>query len=244
MGPLPSTATSRVRVARALMRLACVLLAYVGLPAAASAQVPSVADLPLTEVSAKGNGHLFVVFLTGDGGWVTLDQGVAAELAEAGMPVVGFNQRIYLWSAKSPAQTGADLARVITAYRARWQRDSVLVIGYSRGAGVAPFAVNRLPTELRRRVVGLVLIGSEHTASFHFRMRDLISSTPSPDDRPMMPEIRLLGALPLLCFYGDEEKDTICPDLSPPAMSVRMKGGHHLDGAYGEIGRRVIAAFK
>jgi type IV secretory pathway VirJ component len=209
------------------------------------AQVPSsLADLPLTEVPAAGSGHFFTVFLTGDGGWVALDQGVSAQLAAAGIPVVGFNQRTYLWSGKTPAQAAADLARIITAYHAKWHRDSVIVIGYSRGAGIAPFAVNRLPPALRASVKLVVLIGSERTAGFHFRMRDLLSSTPAPGDPPLMPEILAMGAMPLICFYGEDEKETICPDLAPPAVVVKMSGGHHLDGAYPEIGRRIVGMIR
>jgi type IV secretory pathway VirJ component len=226
------------------------VLAVASARADARAQAAALADLPLTEVpaigapgaaaSTTGAGRIFAVFLTGDGGWVALDQGVSAQLAAAGIPVVGFNQRTYLWTAKTPDQAAADLARIITAYRAGWHRDSVLVIGYSRGAGIAPFAVNRLPPHLRGIIKAVVLIGSEHTAGFHFRMRDLLTSTPAADAVPLMPEIRKLGATPLACFYGAEEKDTICPDLAPPALVVKMSGGHHLDGAYQEIGRRIL----
>jgi type IV secretory pathway VirJ component len=55
-----------------------------------------------------------------------------------------------------------------------------------------------------------------------------------------MPELRKLGATSVLCFYGDEEADTLCPELGPPAVVVRMTGGHHLDGAYAEIGNRIV----
>lgn len=222
----------------ALMCAAVLTCAPASTPASAQASV--LADLPLHEVPAGGTGHRFVVFLTGDGGWAPLDEGVTAELTAAGIPVVGFNQRVYLGKAKTPEEAGADLARIIAAYRTRWRRDTVLIIGYSRGAGIAPFAVNRLPPDLRRLVAGIVLIGSEHTAGFHFRLRDLFSSTPSPDDLPLMPELEKLGSIPLLCFYGADESDTICPELRAPAISVKMSGGHHLDGAYGEIGRRIL----
>ncbi|MFA6167330.1 MAG: AcvB/VirJ family lysyl-phosphatidylglycerol hydrolase [Gemmatimonadaceae bacterium] len=235
-------------------RVALIVLGLAAARSNARAQAAALADLPLTEVPATGApttavpttgaGRIFAVFLTGDGGWVALDQGVSAQLAAAGIPVVGFNQRTYLWTAKTPDQAAADLARIITVYRARWHRDSVLVIGYSRGAGVAPFAVNRLPPHLRGAVKAVVLIGSEHTAGFHFRMRDLLRSTPAPDDVPLMPEIQKLGATPLACFYGADEADTICPDLAPPAVVVKMSGGHHLDGAYGEIGRRILGLLK
>ncbi|MBI2408188.1 MAG: hypothetical protein HYV19_07815 [Gemmatimonadetes bacterium] len=233
-------APQRTAFGRAFGRALTLALSLACIAQPARAQLAAVADLPLTEVPAAGPGYLFAVFLTGDGGWVALDQGVSAALKAAGIPVVGFNQRSYLWGGKTPDQSSADLARIITAYRAHWRRDIVIVIGYSRGAGVAPFAVNRLPPALRGTVRGVVLIGSEHLAGFHFRMRDLLSSAPAPDDVPLMPEIERLGATPLMCFYGADEKDTICPDLKPPAVIVKMSGGHHLDRAYGEIGRLIV----
>ncbi|MCX5760808.1 MAG: cutinase family protein [Gemmatimonadetes bacterium] len=223
------------------LALALALSAVGAATAWAQGARPSVADLPLTEVSTTGRSHVFVVFLSGDGGWVALDQGVSAELSARGIPVIGLNSRVYLWSGKTPAETARDLARLITVYRTKWGRDSVVVVGYSRGAGIAPFAVNRLPAALRGTVKAVVLIGAEHGAGFHFRMRDLLRSGPGPDDVPVMPEIRALGATPLICFYGEDEPDTICPGLALPHVVVKMSGGHHLDGQYGEIGKQILA---
>ena len=222
------------------LRRSLLAFAFVAFPTA-HAQPSSLADLPLNEVNAVGNRGVFAVFLTGDGGWVAIDEGISNELAARGIPVVGWNQRSYLWSGKTPDRAAADLARIIAAYRVRWRRDSVIVIGYSRGAGIAPFAVNRLPDAQRGTVQLVALIGAEHEAGFHFRMRDLFNSAPAPDDVLVMPEVRRLGAARLICFYGEGEDNTLCPDLAPPAVVVKMSGGHHLDGAYGEIGRRIVA---
>jgi len=212
-------------------------------PALRSPQSPvvSVTDLPLTEVPTTGKGTYLAVFLSGDGGWVTVDKEVSKVLAERGIPVVGVNSRAYLWNGKTPEQTGADLARIIAAYRARWQRDSVVIIGYSRGAGIAPFAVNRLPADVRGRVTTVVLIGAEHGAGFHFHLRDLVRTGLAADDVLVLPELRSLGATRVVCFYGADEDDTLCPELAPPAIVVKMKGGHHLDGEYVTIGQRIVS---
>ena len=208
----------------------------------ASGAAAQVADLPLTEVPSAGRSRIFVVFISGDGGWAALDKSVSAALSARGYPVVGLNARTYLWSGKTPAQVGSDLGRIIRAYRQKWTRDSVVVVGYSRGAGIAPFAVNRLPAELRGAVAAVVLIGAERGAGFQFRMRDLLRSGPAGNEVPVLPEIAVLGATPLVCFYGDDETDTLCRDLHPPAIVVRMPGGHHLDGDYASIGQRIVSA--
>lgn len=230
----------------------CVLLAALAVAVASRASsqsartqavqsLRSVDDLPLDEVAAKGDSRLFAVFFTGDGNFAALDKGVAAELTNRGIPVVAFNQRTYLWSAKSPAQTGADLARILAWYRATWRRDSVVIIGYSRGAGTAPFAMNRLPADVRGMVAAVALIGPERTAGLKFRWRDLVSTTPAPDELPLMPELTKLTGSPLLCFYGSEEKDSPCPELAPPALRVQMTGGHYFEHEYQRIGQRIAA---
>ena len=230
---------------RAFLLAAGLLLALVPVktPRAQGAAPPatlSVADLPLTEVLASGTGDVFAVFLTGDGGWTSLERGTVAPLIAAGVPVVGFSQLRYLLRRRTPDRVAADLGRIIEAYRAKWHRNSVVVIGYSRGAGIVPFAVNRLPAPAREAVTAVVLIGAEHTAGFHLGLRDLVTSAPGRDEVPVMPELRQFAGAALVCFYGVDERDTLCPELPPPAIGVMMSGGHHFDGQYEAIGERIV----
>ena len=65
--------------------------------------VPSVADLPLVEVPAKGQGgKTLAVIISGDGGWAGIDKDVAGALAAKGIPVVGWNSLQYFWTARKP----------------------------------------------------------------------------------------------------------------------------------------------
>lgn len=224
------------------LTLALSPVARAGAQDSARVAVPSVSDLPLKEVRSTGTGDVFAIFLTGDGGWTSLERGVVAPLIAADVPVVGFSQLRYLLRKRTPDRVAADLGRIIAAYRAKWHRRAVVVIGYSRGAGIVPFAVHRLPATQRAAVTAVVLIGAEHTAGFHLGLRDLIFSGPFRDELPVMPELRQLGATTLVCFYGDREADTLCPELDAPAIMVKMPGGHHFSGRYGEIGTRIVDA--
>ena len=41
------------------------------------------------------------------------------------------------------------------------------------------------------------------------------------------------------CFYGEDETDTMCPEVTKLAMTVvRTKGGHHFGGDYQVPGTR------
>jgi type IV secretory pathway VirJ component len=52
----------------------------------------------------------------------------------------------------------------------------------------------------------------------------------------------LEARLPVLCFFGQDESDTLCRDLAPPALVHQMPGGHHFGGRYAEIAGRILAA--
>ncbi len=115
-------------------------------------------DLPLIEVphTGTGNDDLFAVLLSGDGGWAGIDKDVANSLAERGIPVVGWDTLRYFWTARTPEGLARDLDRTLDYYVTAWDRPRALLIGYSQGADVLPFAVNRLPATcaveyLRRR---------------------------------------------------------------------------------------------
>jgi type IV secretory pathway VirJ component len=208
--------------------------------AAAAGRAPDIGDLPLTEVGAGGSAAEFALLLTGDGGWAGLDQELAARLAASGVPTVGLNSLKYFWSARTPAGTSADVARVLRHYLRVWNKQRVLLIGYSFGADVAPFVFNRLPPELRARVASVSLLGIDATASFEVRISEWVGS--DAGGAPTRPEVAALSGVPVLCIYGAGESDSICPGLSASAVTrLELGTGHHFSGEYAQLADRILA---
>ena len=129
---------------------------------------------------------------------------------------------------------------MIKHYRAAWYADTVIAIGFSRGAGVMPFALNRLADDQRSAVKLLALVGAEHTAGFKFHPMDLFGMGSTKGEPPVMPEVEHLRGVPVICFYGEKESDTLCPELKSPNVAVKLPGGHHMDGNYAAIGDRIV----
>jgi len=214
----------------------------VGNTAAAADSAASVADLPLIEQpAAHGAPDLpIALLLTGDGGWAGLDRGMAAELGARGLPVVGLSTLRYYWKARSPEESARDVARVMTHYMALWKRPRVLLIGYSFGANVLPFIVNRLPAALRAHVAGVAMLGLDVNTSFEIRVSGWLPGS-SGGERPVRPEIEKLSGLKALCLYGQGEHNDPCPQLAGPTMGAREVGsGHHFSGAYAELADAVL----
>ena len=156
------------------------------------ATAPAVADLALVEVlpQNRSDGNVLAVVLSGDGGWAEIDKSIAAGLATAGVPVVGWSSLDYYWSPRTPERAAADLARIVEHYTTAWQKGRVLIIGYSFGADVAPFLVNRLQDSTRNRIASVVLLSPSDTATFEFHLASWLgggSRSATPDragDRP------------------------------------------------------------
>ncbi len=202
-------------------------------PEPAVAPAADIGDLPLKEVQAGGTSNEFALLLTGDGGWAGLDQELAARLAASGVPTVGLNSLKYFWSARTPEQTAQDVARVMRHYLAAWNKQRVLLVGYSFGADVLPFVVNRLPPDLRERVASVSLLGIDANASFEIRVSRLGRRRRR---RPAtQPEVGGIRTVPVLCLYGEGEKDSICPG---PAAGAGTRARRSRQGP--SLQRRVL----
>jgi type IV secretory pathway VirJ component len=218
--------------------------------AARSAKVPAalapaaLGSLPLIEIGAAPGappGDTFAILLSGDGGWAGLDKEVAQALAAQGIPVVGLDSLRYFWSARSPAGLAADIDRMIPYYAAKFAKGKVLLIGYSQGADVLPFAVNRLTAAARARVTLTTLLGMSTHALFEFHVSSWISNNNSG---PLtLPEVDRMAGTPVLCIYGEGDNDSLCPKLDPGKVRiVKLPGGHHFDGDYARLAREILAA--
>jgi type IV secretory pathway VirJ component len=208
-------------------------------PASASA---GTTGLSLVEVPAQGGGggSLLAVILTGDGGWAEIDKGIAAGLASAGVPVVGWSSLRYYWTPRTPDGAAADLARIVEHYGSAWGKPRVLLVGYSFGADVLPFLVNRLPPSIRARVAGVALLGLSEGAAFQFHFSGWLGAAGGGSRLPTVPEVDRLR-VPALCIAGTDEKDSACHSVrASSARVLEVAGGHHFGGDYAGLARMIL----
>lgn len=202
----------------------------------------TVADLPLHTVSATGSQtDTLAVFISGDGGWVGLDKDISATLAARGIDVVGLDSLRYFWKRRTPEEGGRDLARITRMYMNKWHKEKLLLIGYSLGAdALVPF-LQHMPAELRSHVRLAVLLAPGRRVELEFHVTDWFGSDDETLGFPLLPEIRKIHDVPLLCVHGDEEEASLCTDLTPKDAAVEiMTGSHHFDGDYAGVAARIL----
>lgn len=197
-------------------------------------------DLPLVEVPATGAGDTLALLISGDGGWAGIDKELAAEISKQGVPVIGFDSLRYFWRERTPESTASDVDRILRHYLTAWKKRSVLLIGFSQGADVMPFIVNRLPAATRSSLQAVVLLSLSQSAVFEFHLQNWLGG--SDDQVPVAPELTKMTGIRALCVYGEDEEDSMC--IQPQAKTlqvIKLHGGHHFDGDYPSLARLILA---
>lgn len=199
-------------------------------------------DLPLIEeLPSQSKSGFFVILLTGDGGWAGIDRDLALELSDDGVPVIGWNSLEYLWDPKSPEQGAKDLKRVIDHYTQRLDQSKVRVVGYSLGADILPFMINRLPPETLGKVERLILLGPSLATTFEFHVSDWLGTGSDGEQRPTLPEVQKIKKIPIVCIYGEEEDESLCRQKGlSMSRIIPMKGGHHFGGDYAALAQWIL----
>jgi type IV secretory pathway VirJ component len=201
--PLPGELRTAADAGPGLVAAISALLAE---PAGAAA--PALAELPLVRIPAAEPGQLFAVIYSGDGGWRDLDKTIGEYLAARGVATVGVDSLRYFWRRRTPEQVARDLAAILADARVRTGASRALLIGYSFGAGVLPFAWNRLPESERAQVVQVSLLGLGSLAPFEFHLSGWLDRR-DVTALPVLPELLRMDMTRLQCVYGQDEEDTL-----------------------------------
>jgi type IV secretory pathway VirJ component len=155
--------------------------------------------------------------------------------------MAGVDSLRYFWRDKTPGEIGADLAVILRHYQELWHRPRVVLVGYSFGADVMPFAVNNLPKDLQQPIVRISLLGLAKNTVFGIHLADRLLDRVSKDALPVLPEVAKLDLRKVQCFYGEEEEDTACTaSVFDQAERIKTKGGHHFDGNYNALAKRIL----
>jgi len=208
-----------------------------------AAPVPeAVSDLPVIEVPAPAPArHELALVISGDGGWADIDRQLAQDLSSHGLATIGLNALRYFWHGRDADGTARDVARILRYYGQAWHADGFVLVGYSRGADVLPATFNRLPPDLQQRTRLIALLGPSRTVTWEFHLSDWIGGGDGAS-QPTAPELDRITRARVACFYGVDEEDTACPTARGANVTrVVMQGGHHFDGDYAGIARRILA---
>ena len=181
----------------------------------------------ITPAATEIHNMPFIVGISGDGGWKGMIETMALKFADRGIPVAGIDALRYFWNYVSPEKAAEDVGNVIADYMQKWNKSEVILLGYSFGADVLPFIVNRLPEYLRHEIKMVVLMSPDKSADFEFHFTDWFDES-SRDAYNVAPELQRLKAAPTVIIYGEKENDSLVKHISNRKVRIiKVPGDHH-----------------
>ena len=172
---------------------------------------------------AAGGAPHAVIFFSGDWGWRPLQQQTAQHLAFEGRTVLGVDSSSYFGRKLEPTDWAMDLKTLRTFINEKAglpPETPVLLIGFTWGAELVPFMLNRGGAE---GIAGALLIGPDQSSTCIFRVTIQMKGVPQPPDEvfDVTQEISRLKPLPVVLMQGaDDAQGTV------KAFEGILKGRH------------------
>ncbi len=168
------------------------------------------------------------VYVSGDMGLrFGLGSQVVPTLAAHGIPVVGVSSPANFGTRKTRAQVDAVITNAVRTALARTGASRVILMGQSFGADMVSATAPDLPADLRARIAAISVVVPAQTVYFRSDPTGILYHG-TPDARPAA-ALRALHWAPVVCIYGREETESLCPTLrGSGAQVVGLPGGHFL----------------
>jgi type IV secretory pathway VirJ component len=187
------------------------------------------ADLPLNIIKGKGDNkkNIISLFFSGDGGWFGFEQSVAEHLADFGVTTIGIDTRKYFWNRKTPEKTASDITGLLSHYGKEWGSTGYMISGYSQGAEIVPFVINRLPEEIKSRVISGVMLSPESTTDFEVHISNMLGLGNRHNTYDVTGEISRIKNIHLLCIFGKDENTDVPEILKNKNVEIKFVPGNH-----------------
>ncbi len=173
------------------------------------------------------NSTPMIFHISGDGGWIRFDVRLSQRYDLNGYSFIALNSLKYFFEPKTPEKLAEDFIPMIQKYMKEWDKDSLVLVGFSFGAEIIPFLYEKLPPDLQDKVKLVVLLTPSGTSDFHIRFRDMIGMDKKHEPYNVVKETEMIKSVKILAVYGDEEKRiSLINDKQLNLKIVTIPGGH------------------
>lgn len=188
-------------------------------------------------------GKPLIFYISGDGGLNQFSTDLSVGINRKGFSTIALNARSYFWNKKPAEQASRDIAAAIEREMVAGSHKTFVVVGYSFGADVLPFVVNRFPPALRRKLQSVVLISPSVSTDLQIHLLDMLTSS-SRRNMDVVSEINRMGTLKTTIFFGSDEKDFPVSKITLANHDIEiLPGGHHFEGNTSDLANYVVKSF-
>lgn len=197
-------------------------------------------NLPIKEWTASFHNKPLLFYISGDGGLNKFSNDLCESLNEKGFDVVALDSKSYFYNKKKPEQTAQDIANYLSKKLNERASNQVAFIGYSFGADVLPFVLNRLPQNIHDEVIVSFIMASSGSTDFEIHWLDMFGSN-KKRSMDVVNEINKLRNTRIVIINASDDKNLDIKRISLNKFTlVVLPGGHHFHGDTEEIVQKIL----
>ncbi|MEO8763860.1 MAG: AcvB/VirJ family lysyl-phosphatidylglycerol hydrolase [Ginsengibacter sp.] len=196
-------------------------------------------DLPVKEWAGTHDKPA-IFYITGDGGLNTFSNNLCKSLNDSGYDVFAWNAKSYFWKQKTPEQTATDIDNYLVKKIAGRANQHIIFVGYSFGADVLPFVVNRLSKDINQNVIASFIMASSGSTDFEIHWSDIFGGN-KQRSMDVVTEINKLVGKTIIIITGSDEETLALNKITLKKYTHEiLPGGHHFEGNTEEITRVLL----
>ena len=200
----------------------------------------SAQTLPVKEWGTTTHNNPFIFYISGDGGLNKFSNELCSSINQRGFEVAALDAKSYFWDKKTPEQTASDVSNFLLR-KINYRKDQkIVLIGYSFGADVLPFILERLPETIQNKLILSILMASSGSTDMEIHLSDMFGSG-KKRSMDVLTELNKLNHEKILILNSSDEHGLDAKKITLKNYSLKtLPGGHHFDGDIDEITKTIL----
>ena len=171
-----------------------------------------------------------VIFISGDGGLNSFSESLCLSLSQKGVPVVVLDAKKYFWDSRTPEETTSDISHVFESNAKILGCNSFVLVGFSFGASLLPFLVNRFPAGVASKLALALLISPDRNCDFEVHLSDMLNLGFSKGKYDVIKEVERGDRTKMEAVFGSEESLEVRKAFQQTGIKIQtLQGNHHFD---------------
>jgi len=197
-------------------------------------------NFPVQEWVTSSHDKPMIFYLSGDGGLNKFSTALCETLNKKGYDVVALNSKSYFWDKKTPEQTATDINNYLIKKLSGRKNQQLVLVGYSFGADVVPFILNRIPKDTHDKILVSYLMASSGNTDFEIHWSDIFGGN-TKRSMDVATELNKLTNDKIVIITASDDRH-----LAANAITLKrytrevLPGGHHFDGDTDEIAKVIL----
>ena len=213
----------------------CVLLSPFFMPSTVQCQ-----NLPIKEWVTNNHNKPLIFYISGDGGMNKFSTSLCEGFFKKGFDVSALNARDYFWERKTPEKTASDVNNFLTRKLSGRKNQQIVLIGYSFGADVLPFILNRISKNIDDKILASFLMASSGNTDFEIHWADIFGGN-TKRRMDVVTEINKLTDEKIVFISASDDKTLAVNKITLKRFTNEvLPGGHHFDGDTDEIVKVIL----